>query len=376
MTTISPKRKENENANVVSSSSSKKLKTQNGAKKFPLGSNAATAGNYPVGPNFLHSLFKGNAGRFGLDTLGGVIYCCQRDMKALDVWAAMVEKGVQSIPVMLKNDYHKYYGIIDVQDVLNFILTHLGDKASEEKKTLAELSKGVVKLERGLVKDVMVHPLSRKNPFHPVCANHSVLSVIELLAKEPHLHRVPVLDNLQERKLVNLITQSHVLDFLVKNLNVLGERAKKPVRECREFFKDVHTCNENDTTVSAFRKMAEFKVSGLAIVDDTGRLKGALSCRDVRVLGKDLHFFWRMNQTVHNFVRKLRNMSDTTEEASSEEHRPRTIVKCIPSDTLGDVITKLHKFKLHKIYLVDTPSDRKLKGVVSLRDVLKECLKL
>mmetsp|Transcript_19368 Transcript_19368/g.37412 ORF Transcript_19368/g.37412 Transcript_19368/m.37412 type:complete len:123 (+) Transcript_19368:913-1281(+) len=122
--------------------------------------------------------------------------------------------------------------------------------------------------------------------------------------------------------------------------------------------------------------MAEFKVSGLAIVDDTGRLKGALSCRDVRVLGKDLHFFWRMNQTVHNFVRKLRNMSDTTEEASSEEHRPRTIVKCIPSDTLGDVITKLHKFKLHKIYLVDTPSDRKLKGVVSLRDVLKECLKL
>jgi len=266
--------------------------------------------------------------------------------------------------------------VIDIQDELNFILTHLGDKASDEKKTLAELSKGVAKLENGLVKDVMAHPLSRRNPFHPVCANHSVLSVIELLAKEPHLHRVPVLDNLQDRKLVNLITQSHVLEYLVKNLGLLGERAKKPVRECMNFFKQVHTCNENDTTLSAFRKMAEFKVSGLAIVDDTGRLKGALSCRDVRVLGKDMHFFWRMNQQVHNFVRKLRTMSDTSESASSGEHRPRTIVKCIPSDTLGDVITKLHKFKLHKIYLVDTPSDRKLKGVVSLRDVLKECLKM
>ena len=56
-----------------------------------------------------------------------------------------------------------------------------------------------------LVKDIMQHPLSRKNPFHPVRTGYSLLFALELMAKEEELHRVPIVDG--ERNLVNLITQ-------------------------------------------------------------------------------------------------------------------------------------------------------------------------
>ena len=56
-----------------------------------------------------------------------------------------------------------------------------------------------------LVKDLMQHPLTRRNPFHPVPRGYSLLFALELLAREEDLHRVPVVDS--ERKLINLITQ-------------------------------------------------------------------------------------------------------------------------------------------------------------------------
>lgn len=51
----------------------------------------------------------------------------------------------------------------------------------------------------------MQHPLTRRNPFHPVTRGYSLLFALELLAREEDLHRVPVVDS--ERKLINLITQ-------------------------------------------------------------------------------------------------------------------------------------------------------------------------
>ncbi len=39
--------------------------------------------------------------------------------------------------------------------------------------------------------------------------------------------------------------------------------------------------------------MTTHNVSGVAVVDEAGRLKGVISKRDLKTLGTDMHLFWR-----------------------------------------------------------------------------------
>lgn len=60
--------------------------------------------------------------------------------------------------------------------------------------------------------------LSRRNPFHPVKEEDSLLNVCEILAKG--VHRVPVVD--AEGKVVNIVSQSTIIQFINSHVtNVL-----------------------------------------------------------------------------------------------------------------------------------------------------------
>ncbi|GAB5369123.1 hypothetical protein AAMO2058_001378600 [Amorphochlora amoebiformis] len=301
------------------------------------------------------------------------IFAVQRDMSVLEFWRELTKKGFQSVPVVLKKDIYSYHAVVDVQDVLNFICSELGSDVTKDQRKLQDYKSKA--LEKATVKDIIAHPICRKNPYHPVSENYSVLSVVELLANEHNLRRVPVVDNLQNRHLVNFVTQSSILNYMVENMGSLGDVVNKPLSECKSFYKTVHTCDEtNDTAWEAFDKMAKHQVSGLAVVDTSGRLKGLLSIRDLRTIGTDVHFFWRLHEKVKDFVLKLRKISDTSIDAHLQDHRPRTIQKCIPSDTLASAMNKLKQLRLHKLILVDNNKDRNPVGVVSIRDILKEIL--
>ena len=41
---------------------------------------------------------------------------------------------------------------------------------------------------------------------------------------------------------------------------------------------------------------------------------------------------------------------------------------------MRDVIVTLHKYDVHRVYIVNNHTDRKPEGVISLRDVLLECI--
>lgn len=47
-------------------------------------------------------------------------------------------------------------------------------------------------------------------------------------------------------------------------------------------------------------------ITGVAVVDDTGKLRGNLSLRDLKAMSTDARFFWRLYQTVENYIVKLK----------------------------------------------------------------------
>jgi len=75
---------------------------------------------------------------------------------------------------------------------------------------------------------------------------YSAFSVVEALAREPGLHRVPVIDS--SRRIVNLVTNSQVLKFLSDNIDVLGPILIKPLEGCgNRFLKPVSVTHSKQT---------------------------------------------------------------------------------------------------------------------------------
>jgi len=128
----------------------------------------------------------------------------------------------------------------------------------------------------------------------------------------------------------------------------------------------VLSVTEESTAIDAFNLMVEKNITGLAVVDEKEALKGNLSLRDMKLISYDARLFWRLQQTVKNFIIKLRA------EWATKHGRPRTLVTVTESNTIGDVIRLLSENKIHRVYIVD--SDKKAIGVITLKDILLEII--
>jgi CBS-domain-containing membrane protein len=142
----------------------------------------------------------------------------------------------------------------------------------------------------------MSFPLSRRNPFRPVYSGYSLFSALEILAREPSLHRVPVIDRGQH--LINIITQSQLVSIVEQHLEIMGTLKDTPLSHIPTVWTKVLSVKETDTAMTAFNLMAEHHVSGVAVLDDKGELVNNLSLRDLKQVSADASMFWRLFQDV------------------------------------------------------------------------------
>jgi len=293
------------------------------------------------------------------------IFVAQRTDRITDVWKGLVAHNFLSVPVLQKTK-NKYYGFVDMYDIVKFVVEFFGTseelRNSDDWMKLAEASE---EFQKKTVNDIMKYPLSKRNPFFPIHSGYTLFCAVEALSREKGLHRVPVVDD--ERKLITVITQSQIVNILHRNLDILGEKKDKPMNQMENYFEDVVCINEEDTTLEAFKIMVEKNVGALAVIDKEGKLTANISLRDLKAMSTDTRLFWRLYQTVHNFLLKVRKENNET-----SGDRPRTVVTVKPTDTLETVIKKLAEYKIHRVYIVD--DHKKPVGVVSLKDVLREII--
>jgi len=324
--------------------------------------------DYETSLEFIKLLLQTKAEDFALEKAKKdlPIFVCYKTDRVVDVWKGLVKHNFLSCPVILKEEA-KYYGFIDLVDIVKYIIHHFGpSNILGKEKDFWDLVEEEKTFSTKTVADVMTYPLSRRNPFHPVTEGYSALAVLEPLAREEALHRVPVVD--QDRQMFNLVTQFQVVTFLRKHLDLLGDKKDKPLKLCKNVFKDVISVSEDSVAIEAFNLMVDKNISGLAILDKDARLHGVLSLSDIKLISYDARLFWRLQQTVKNFVVKLK------QEWDAKHERPRTVVMATPENTIAEVITMLADNKVHRIFMVDDVKSKKLVGVVSLKDLLLEII--
>eukprot|EP01121_Diplochlamys_sp_Union-15-3_P016620 TRINITY_DN5691_c0_g1_i2.p1 TRINITY_DN5691_c0_g1~~TRINITY_DN5691_c0_g1_i2.p1 ORF type:complete len:341 (+),score=50.05 TRINITY_DN5691_c0_g1_i2:86-1108(+) len=293
----------------------------------------------------------------------GIVFVCQRTSNVIDVWKGLIRHNFLSVPVLQKTG-EKYYGFIDIADIVRYVVEYFGEKRlNQQDLDFWELAGKEEPFKGKTINDLMVYPIGKRNPFHPVHRNFSLFHAFELLARSPDLHRIPVVDD--NRKLVNLITQSQMISFINANLPILGDKKNKPLSQCLHS-KKVITIAETKAALDAFTLMTENSLSGLPVVNSDGKLVGNISLRDLKAIREDGHMFWRLYQSVSTFLMRVKN--------EFYKDRPNSLVTVAEDNTLQDAITKMAEHKIHRVYIVDS-NDKPL-YVITISEVMEELLKL
>ena len=143
----------------------------------------------------------------------------------------------------------------------------------------------------------------------------------------------------------------------------LGPVAAQTLDELGLARKPVCTIAASDPALLAFERMAEHKLSGLAVVGDDGRIVCSISAADVRFLVR-MDKFQLVGMDVLTLVSTCRQM-DTARMGKTMA----PLIVVTPATQLGMTLAKLGATRVHRLYIID--SSGALVGVVSLKDILR-----
>ena len=69
------------------------------------------------------------------------------------------------------------------------------------------------------------------------------------------IRHVPVIN--QQKTLINLITESQLIEFIFNNIRFLGNIKNKPLHTILEIFKKLQIVKKSDLTINAFKWILE-----------------------------------------------------------------------------------------------------------------------
>eukprot|EP00475_Leptophrys_vorax_P014616 TRINITY_DN2090_c0_g1_i2.p1 TRINITY_DN2090_c0_g1~~TRINITY_DN2090_c0_g1_i2.p1 ORF type:complete len:146 (-),score=45.28 TRINITY_DN2090_c0_g1_i2:28-465(-) len=122
----------------------------------------------------------------------------------------------------------------------------------------------------------------------------------------------------------------------------------------------VVSVQNNVPTIEVFQLMERNNLSGIAVLNDEGRIIGATSGTDLKLF---LQFSVRasLDLTIMQFLNMIR-------QESLRATVP--VLVCEETSTLGSVVAKLAATREHRIFVIDSNKSFKPIKVISLSDVL------
>ncbi|HEY3350623.1 MAG TPA: IMP dehydrogenase [Thermoanaerobaculia bacterium] len=165
------------------------------------------------------------------------------------------------------------------------------------------------------------------------------------------LLNIPVLsaamDTVTESRLAIAMAQNGGLGVIHKNFTIETQAAEvdKVKRSESGMIVDPVTCRPTQKISEALEVMANFRISGVPVVDERGKLVGILTNRDLR-------FETRMDLPI------------------SERMTKENLVTCPPGTTLEQAKELLHRHRIEKLLVVDRGGN--LKGLITVKDIQKQ----
>jgi len=275
--------------------------------------------------------------------------------EALGVLAA---NKILSVPVWDKLDGN-WLGFLDCNDVVAFasgILTKGKDIAPDDWTSYQLNCRNQMHCEVTFstlpIKKIM--NASKKDLFIPVYQHGTIYQLIEDVFFKG-VHRVPIFDDVSSDKLLDIVSQSDVLNYLGHHMDFLDKLGDRTVEKLNLGSRGAVMAPINIPAIHAFYLMDKHKVSAVAVVNPAnGVLLANLSVADIRGLSENK--FQTLLGPIHHFFL-----------ASKGTIVPP--VTCSLNTDFGSVVRKIVYFRIHRVWITDTAG--KPIGVISLTDVMK-----
>lgn len=174
--------------------------------------------------------------------------------------------------------------------------------------------------------------------------------------------RIPLVDVDEEsgkETVVSVITQYRILKFIAVNNEQNTVFLKKSIRELRlGTYTDLVTARMSNNVLDVVHLMVDHNISCVPIVDAQGRVLNAFEAVDIIACVKG-GVYEEMNGTVGDALCKRPDDSPG-------------IYTCTAGDRLDSIFDTIRKSRVHRLIVVD--DDNRLKGIISLSDLLKYVL--
>jgi IMP dehydrogenase len=154
------------------------------------------------------------------------------------------------------------------------------------------------------------------------------------------------MDTVTESRLAIAMAQQGGIGVIHKNLTIEQQAAEvdKLKRSESGMIVDPVTCRPEQTISEALEVMARYKISGVPVVDDKGKLVGILTNRDLR-------FETRIDRPISSRMTK------------------RNLITTPVGTTLEQAKSLLHEHRIEKLLVVDRAGN--LKGLITVKDIQK-----
>jgi 5'-AMP-activated protein kinase, regulatory gamma subunit len=174
--------------------------------------------------------------------------------------------------------------------------------------------------------------------------------------------RIPLIDVDDETgrpMVVSVITQYRILKFIAVNNEHNTVLLKKPVRDIGlGTYTNLATARMSNTVLDVVSLMVKYNISCVPIVDRHNRLLNVFEAVDVIPCIKGGAYDELSNTVGEALGRRADDFPG--------------IYTCSPDDRLDSIFDTIRKSRVHRLCVID--DDNRLKGVISLSDILKYVL--
>ncbi|KAG0057462.1 AMP-activated serine/threonine-protein kinase regulatory subunit [Gryganskiella cystojenkinii] len=267
--------------------------------------------------------------------------------KALSV---LMQYNIVSAPLW-DSSRRKFAGMLTATDFINLIQFYYSH--SSYTAAIREMDQFQISQLRDVEKVIGVPPPELFS-LHPL---QSLYDACQLLV-ESRAHRLPLVDvdsETGEEMIVSVLTQYRILKFIA--MNYQDEKTlRQPLSELKiGIYTDLATADLSTPVMAVIDMFVKRRISSVPIVDENGVVLNVFETVDVMTLVK---------------AGVYRDLDLCVAEALLR--RPEDFAgvhTCTLNDSLSSIFGTIRQSQVHRLIVVD--SENKLKGIVSLSDIMR-----
>lgn len=265
-------------------------------------------------------------------------------------------KNIYSVPVVDSRDATKYVGLIEVGDVVaELVAVYQSVNLNEATTDIHQLVSLVESKWKALTVEKLLSNPNRFSPFASISLNTAtVQDAINALAQSGR--RVPVVNDANQ--IVGIISPWTIVQFLHSHMHLLGDNAKKTVKEINRYSHKPVVVDSTTRAFDAFSKMIEHGISGLGIQSKDGHeIMAIVSIKDIRVASEN---FLTLFAPIDEYIQIVRR-------ANLRAIAPS--IYCSINDPLEKVLAKIAAIRMHRVFLHGDDQHSTV-GVLSVWDIV------